>query len=729
MSNAQAQFKRRLAKALASPTLELALNRAMPMRRKSRAAAFAQDDFAALRDDLQRRKRAAIEHLPELLAQFTENAAKAGATVYLAQSIEDAQRIVGDLVKRQNVKLAVKSKSLATEEISLNEYLEERHVKVVETDLGEWIVQLAGEKPSHLITPAMHKTREEVAELFSKVTGKKIPPDIPKMVAVARKMLRQSFIEADMGITGANVAIAETGSLVIVSNEGNGRLVSTLPPVHVAILGIEKIVATMEDALAALKVLSKSGTGQRLTTYISYITGPSRTADIELSLTTGVHGPKEVHIVLLDNGRTTMRNRPEYRDALDCIRCGACLNACPPFQAVGGHAFGYKYPGPIGLILTAFHHGYENAQGPQTLCLGCNACQTACPANIELPRMILDLRQEMFDGESIGMLKGNALNFLTYQREGKWLGLAKVAQRAFSKGEGLVSIPGVTGWRYLPKLPDKTFLERRGLGAKSKATSLVRSQAAGQSVLYFPGCITDNLFPAMGDSAVEALNGLGAEVSIPRKAQCCGLAHMNSGDRATAKRLAKETIAMLEQETAQHIVCTSASCVVAMTQDYPHLLRDEPEWAERAKRLAGRIKDFTSFVDGVAKVSPGALAKGESGTVTYHDSCQSTNCLKLGKEQRRIIQGVVGAELKEMEESSQCCGFGGTFSIDYPDISKRILKHKLDHIGETGAETVVTDNPGCIMQLRGGLEAAGKKTRVLHIAELMAEQMKNHRKR
>ena len=729
MSNAQAQFKRRLAKALASPTLELALNRAMPMRRKSRAAAFAQDDFAALRDDLQRRKRAAIEHLPELLAQFTENAAKAGATVYLAQSIEDAQRIVGDLVKRQNVKLAVKSKSLATEEISLNEYLEERHVKVVETDLGEWIVQLAGEKPSHLITPAMHKTREEVAELFSKVTGKKIPPDIPKMVAVARKMLRQSFIEADMGITGANVAIAETGSLVIVSNEGNGRLVSTLPPVHVAILGIEKIVATMEDALAALKVLSKSGTGQRLTTYISYITGPSRTADIELSLTTGVHGPKEVHIVLLDNGRTTMRNRPEYRDALDCIRCGACLNACPPFQAVGGHAFGYKYPGPIGLILTAFHHGYENAQGPQTLCLGCNACQTACPANIELPRMILDLRQEMFDGESIGMLKGNALNFLTYQREGKWLGLAKVAQRAFSKGEGLVSIPGVTGWRYLPKLPDKTFLERRGLGAKSKATSLVRSQAAGQSVLYFPGCITDNLFPAMGDSAVEALNGLGAEVSIPRKAQCCGLAHMNSGDRATAKRLAKETIAMLEQETPRHIVSTSASCVVAMTQDYPHLLRDEPEWAERAKGLAGRIKDFTSFVDGVAKVSPGALAKGESGTVTYHDSCQSTNCLKLGKEQRRIIQGVVGAELKEMEESSQCCGFGGTFSIDYPDISKRILKHKLDHIGETGAETVVTDNPGCIMQLRGGLEAAGKKTRVLHIAELMAEQMKNHRKR
>ena len=725
MSNAQAQFKRRLAKALASPTLEIALNRAMPMRRRSRAAAFADGNFEALRDDLQRRKRASIERLPELVAQFTETATKAGAVVHMTQSIEDAQRIVGDLVKKHGVKLVVKSKSLATEEISLNEYLEERHVKVVETDLGEWIVQLAGEKPSHLITPAMHKTREEVAELFSKVTGEKIEPDIPKMVAVARRMLRQSFIDADMGITGANVAIAETGSLVIVSNEGNGRLVSTLPPVHVAILGIEKIVATMEDALSALKVLSKSGTGQQLTTYISYITGPSRTADIELSLTVGVHGPKEVHIVLLDNGRTTMRNRPEFRDALNCIRCGACLNACPPFQAVGGHAFGYKYPGPIGLILTAFHHGYENAQGPQTLCLGCNACQSACPANIELPRMILDLRQELFDKDSIGMLKGNALSFLTYQKEqGPWLKAAKLAQRAFSKGEGLVSIPGVTGWRYLPKLPDQTFLGKRGMGAKSKATNIVPSQVTGQSVLYFPGCITDNLFPSMGDSAVEALNGLGAEVSTPGKAQCCGLAHMNAGDRATAKRLAKETIAMLEMETPQHIVSTSASCVVAMTQDYPHLLRDEPEWAERARKLAGRIKDFTSFVDGVAKVSPGALAKGTPGKATYHDSCQSTNCLKLGKEQRRIIQGLVGAEFKEMEESSQCCGFGGTFSIDYPEISKRILKHKLDHIAETGAETVVTDNPGCIMQLRGGLEAAGKKTRVVHIAELMAEQMR-----
>ena len=725
MSTAQAEFKRRLYKALDSEGLAVALDRALPTRRKARDQAFTPERFAELREDLKRRKRAAIDRLPELVEQFTAAAVKVGAQVHMAKTPQEACDIVGELARKHGVKLVVKGKSMATEEIGLNEYLEERHIKVVETDLGEWIIQLAKDKPSHLIAPALHKSREEVAELFSKYTGAKLPADIPTLVAVARKSLRQSFIDADMGITGANVAIADTGTLVIVSNEGNGRLVSTLPPVHVALLGVEKIMPTIDDAVAVLKVLSKSGTGQDLTSYVSFITGPSRTADIELSLTIGVHGPKEVHIILLDNGRTEMRQRPEFRDAMNCIRCSACLNACPPFQAVGGHAFGYKYTGPIGLVLTAFHHGKEYAEGPQGLCVSCNACETVCPSGIDIPRMILELRQEVSQGKPMGMVKAQTLSALTYQPDaGRLFKLARVAQKPFTKDGDFVHIPMMTGWRSLPKLPDRTFLAGHPPGERVPASPVIECGARGHEVLYFPGCISDNLFPEMAEDAVTALTGLGAAVTLPPKAQCCGLAYMNAGDRDRAIALAKQTVEMLEGCTQESIVSTSPSCVVAMVLDYPHLLRDEPEWAGRAEKLAPRIRDFATFVDRVAQLSPGALATDGADAVTYHDSCQSTNCLKLGAEQRRLLKDVMGVPVVEMDEPSMCCGFGGSVSLDYPKVSARILKHKLRHIQETGAAMVVTDNPGCIMQIGGGLNAAGRGTKAVHIAELLARRLK-----
>ena len=779
--NPQAQFKQRLYKALGSKNLALALDRGLPMRRRVRAQVLPPAEFDALRAELRRRKQASIDRLPELVAEFTANAQKAGATVHMAATIDDALAVIGGLVDKHGVRRVVKSKSMASEEIGVNEYLEERKVRVVETDLGEWIVQLAHEKPSHLVTPAMHKTREEVAELFSEYTGEKVPDDIPTLVAVARKHLRQEFIDADMGITGANVAVAETGSLMIISNEGNARLVSTLPPIHVAILGIEKIMPSLDDAVAVLRVLSKSATGQPLTTYISFITGPSRTADIELSLTIGVHGPKEVHIILLDNGRTRMRSQPEYRNALTCIRCSACLNACPAFQAVGGHAFGHRYTGPIGLILTSFHHGNEYAEGPQSLCMSCNACEPVCPVGIELPRMILDLRQEVGRDKPPGFVKKQVLNTLSYQDDAQLLlKIGRMAQMPFANDTS-VRIPGVTGWRSLPRLPGKGFLERHAPGETFAANPAVPSGAEGTSVLYFPGCITDNLSPETGEAAVEALTGLGATVTLPPWRQCCGLAHMNAGDEQTAIALAKQTIEMFASSLAVSrgqgesgaadarsarpapaIVSTSPSCVACMVQDYPHLLRHEPEWAARAQAMSARIQDFATFVDKVAQLKPGDLtprpgerdpllrdgagmdrplsAGSESGTsplkrekgmgeiarrdtFTYHDSCQSTNCLKLGPEQRRLLCDVMGMDLKEMEESSMCCGFGGTFSLDYPRVSARVLNHKLDHIKATGAPLVATDNPGCILHIRGGLDAAGEPTQVAHIAELVADRL------
>ncbi len=346
---------------------------------------FEGQDFPGKRRKVRDLKQHALDNLPELVHQFTEEAEAVGAQIHTARTPEEACQIILNIAKAREAKLIVKSKSMVTEEIHLNHAIEEAGIRVVETDLGEYIIQLAGDTPSHLIAPAIHVTRERVAELLSEAAGEELPAEVEPLVRVARNLLRDDFVNADIGISGANIGIADTGTLVIVENEGNGRLVTTLPPVHIAILGVEKIVQNLDDATDILKVLPRSGTGQKITSYVSYITGPSRTADIELTLATGVHGPEEVHIVLLDNGRWESREDPDFREALQCIRCGACSNVCPPYQVVGGHVFGHIYTGPIGLIMTAMHHGLEHAAGPQSLCVSCNACEMVCPAEIPIP--------------------------------------------------------------------------------------------------------------------------------------------------------------------------------------------------------------------------------------------------------------------------------------------------------------------------------------------------------
>src|SRR5437762_12398850 len=351
------QFRRKLDRALGSDRLRVALQRDMP----------------ALRDDLTKRKRRAIDDLPALIDRFTREAEAVGAKVYRASDAAEARRVVAAICRAKKAKLVVKSKSMATEEIELNEHLASQGVTAVETDLGEWIIQLAGEKPSHLIAPAIHKTREEIAALFSKVVGHAVDSDPAALVAVARERLRDSFLRADIGITGGNVLIADTGTLVLVTNEGNADLATTLPPVHIAVVGIEKIVPSLDDAVAVLKLLARSATGQKISTYTQFITGPSRSADIELKTEIGVHGPKELHFVLIDNGRTAMREDPTFREALSCIRCGACSNVCPSYQVVGGHVFGHIYTGPIGLVVSPFHHGIDSVAYEQNMCMGCNA--------------------------------------------------------------------------------------------------------------------------------------------------------------------------------------------------------------------------------------------------------------------------------------------------------------------------------------------------------------------
>ncbi|HVQ37417.1 MAG TPA: LutB/LldF family L-lactate oxidation iron-sulfur protein [Pyrinomonadaceae bacterium] len=355
------------------------------------AAAKGLSNWQELRTEARAIKDEVLLHLDQYLEQFVGNAENRGAQVHWARDAAEANQLVCGLATRYNLSpKIVKSKSMVTEEIHLNVALENESIEVIETDLGEYIIQLAGEAPSHIIVPAIHKTKRQIAELFTDKLGIELTDDVDRLTSVARGVLRQRFAAADIGISGVNFGVAETGTILILENEGNVRLTTSLPKVHIAVMGIEKIVPRFADLDVFLKLLPRSGTGQQLTTYQSLITGTKRNPSDE--------GPEELHIVLLDNGRSRMLAHPVTRQSLACIRCGACLNACPVYQQIGGHAYGSVYPGPIGAVITPQLIGLGKAsQLPYASSL-CGACREVCPVKIDIPELLLHLRAEITEG-------------------------------------------------------------------------------------------------------------------------------------------------------------------------------------------------------------------------------------------------------------------------------------------------------------------------------------------
>ena len=384
--------------ALRDTQLRGALRKATSQFGKRRLeAARSLSNWEELRSEARAIKDETLRNLDKYLEEFVRNAESRGVEFHWATDASAANRIIEQLITERKARTVVKSKSMTTEETHLNEALERTGVEVIETDLGEYIIQLAHETPSHIIAPAIHKTKQQVAQLFTSELGSAPTDDIAELTRTARRTLRDRFAAADVGISGVNFGVAETGTIVLVENEGNIRLTTSLPRIHIAVMGIEKVIPRFSDLHVFLKLLPRSGTGQHLTTYQSFITGVKRNPHDE--------GPEEIHVVVLDNGRSKMLAHPVTRQSLACIRCGACLNACPVYQQIGGHAYGSVYPGPIGSVITPQLMGLQKAaQLPYASSL-CGACREVCPVKIDIPRLLLHLRGEITEGPM--QLQGN----------------------------------------------------------------------------------------------------------------------------------------------------------------------------------------------------------------------------------------------------------------------------------------------------------------------------------
>ncbi len=405
-----------------------------------------------------------IEHLDLYLERFSANLAARGGRVHYAADAEEARRICLGLLTERGARTVAKSKSMVTEEVDLNPHLEAAGVRAVETDLGEWIVQLAGERPSHIILPAIHKRREEIRELFEAHGGAALASDTATLAGYARRRLREEFLAADAGVSGCNFAVAESGSLVLFTNEGNGRMVTTLPRTHVVFLGMERIVPTWADLEVMAEVLPRSATGQKLTTYLNVLTGPRRPGEAD--------GPAELHVIVLDNGRSRQLGDPAFQAILHCIRCGACLNVCPVYRQIGGHAYGWTYPGPIGAVLMPLLEPFDpratELAGASSLC---GACSEACPVKIPLHDMLVaQRRRNARTGSLEQRLFFRLFGLVARSPRGFSLAgaLARRAARLVLRGRpagarsGLLLRP-LRGWlldRDLPCPPARAFRER-----------------------------------------------------------------------------------------------------------------------------------------------------------------------------------------------------------------------------------------------------------------------------
>ncbi|MCF6247360.1 MAG: LUD domain-containing protein [Desulfobacula sp.] len=715
------QYKSRINESLGNEFLRTAMDNFAVAYRTARKKAFSDIDVDALIQEVAAIKSDAILNHELLLKQFISKAKENGIHIHPAKTAQDANRIIATIAEQTGSKKIIKSKSMTAEEIHLNRYLENKGLEVTETDLGEWIVQLRQEGPSHMVMPAIHLSRYQVADLFSKETRKDQSNEIEKLVKVARKQLREKFVKADMGITGANYALAQTGTIGIVSNEGNARLVTTWPRVHVALLGIDKILPSIIEALTINKVLPKNATGQAITSYVTWITGPSECKNMAIENknvpTASIKKPgqkREMHIVLLDNGRKAIAEDPLFAQVLQCVRGGACANVCPVYRMVGGHSLGYVYIGAIGLITTYFFHGRENAANLVQNCTNCGACKAVCAGGINLPYLIKEIHSKILD-ETGHPLKSLLLGKVLKNRKlfHSLLRTASLAQKPVTGGTPyLRHLPMIFSkehnFRTLPAITDTPFRDRFKKHYKPPANPKLK-------IAVFSGCVQDFVYPEQLEAAMALLKRADVGVAFPMDQSCCGLPAMMMGEKQAARDVALQNINAFKDLDVDYIVSLCASCASHLKNHLPDLVRD---YAQNDQEIfSDKVIPFSRFV--VDKIGVTFEENGQaSGKTAFHSPCHL--CRGLGvKKEPKILINASGHQYVKTDEEETCCGFGGSFSANFPTISNEILTRKLDDVENSGADLLVTECPGCVMQLRGGALKQNRNFKVKHISEII----------
>lgn len=729
-------LRREIESALADSTLQRALRNAMDVLYARRSSAFDGFDFADVRSQARAIKEESLADGDELLDLLEEKVTGYGGTVYRAATAADARAYIARLAQERGVRLVVKAKSMTSEEIHLNQALEEIDIEVVETDLGERIIQLAHERPSHLVVPAIHRTKEQVIELIAETMAVIDPPqDAEGLTRLVREDLRERFLTADMGVTGANFVVAETGSLLLCENEGNIRLTSQLPPIHVALVGREKIIRRLSDLAVFLELLPRSGTGQLLTSYVSLITGMPRTDVVDFGRA-GDTREREFHLVVLDNGRAAAAKDPELREALYCIRCGACLNACAPYTLVGGHVYGVDpYPGGIGCAWTYITKGHAEAKQINSLCTTCSRCTEVCPVEIDIPWLNTVIKERNHREFGTGLRERV---FSRTDLMGSVFGaMAPVVNPVLGTavGKAPLGLLGVDPTRDLPRYERESlevWFRRRGPvrvtpapgGAAEVATDdepgagpatpALTSPSGSAPAAAVPGyvrdrvalfvdCFVNHNLPEVGRAAVELLERAGVEVVLAHNG-CCGRPAMSQGrlaqPRAWAAANLRELGGLIDE--GYDIVCIEPSCLSALRDDYRRLLETTPLADDsRIAAIEEHAFDVTEYLLLRSRADHLRLRfSALDETFIVHGHCHQKS-LGLGSVPAELLRLVPGATVVEVE--ALCCGLVGSFGYkaEYSALSRAIGAQLFDRLGEHDGQ-VVACGVSCRSQIEHG---------------------------
>jgi iron-sulfur cluster protein len=664
--------------------------------------AQARPEYPDLQERLRSIKAEALAHLDELVALAEERLRQNGCTVVRADDAEAARAYVLRIVDRGPV---VKSKSNLAKELGIVEALEARGIRVVETDLGDRLNQLNGTYGGHIIAPAIQISRQRVRELLSALAGENLPDDPEELVKVARADLRSSFATAGYGLSGCNALAAETGTVCLVENEGNIRMLSLLPRVHIAVVPVTKLVRTLDEALTVIQAASLFGTGQRLGTYVSCISGPAPSDGF---------GPEEVHVVLVDNGRTRAI-REGFGEAFSCINCGSCLNHCPVYAILGDKYGVTTHFGGIGLLQASFTAGLDlTAKQGLSLCLNCRACVDPCPVNIDTPGMHARLRERV---PPPARLPGLARLMLALTARVPLLRAAGVllyaAERSGMRRAVTPLLPRTLQdlAALLPPLPTPREM------AHPPATIHPIAPYRG-TVAFFPGCVMSTWLAPVNWATLRVLARAGFRVRIPRAQNCCGALHHHMGEGSRARALAKRVIdAFAGCDDCEAILTNSAGCGAAM-KEYGELLSADPAYASRARELGSRVRDVTEFL-----ASRGGLecTAAVPRRAVYFDPCHLGIAQGIREAPRELLREIPGLQLVEAARREACCGSAGIYNLVHPDVSGRLADMLASDLLRVDPELIVTSNPGCLLQARWGLSRLGAAGRVpvVHVMELL----------